>query len=104
MAESQLRKGVLELIVLAALEKEPTYGGALIEHLGMEVSSGTLYPLLTRMKKHAWIGSHWEESPSGPPRKIYSVTEKGSQRITELAQEWRALSVFVNEHLEGIGK
>lgn len=104
MAESQLRKGVLELIVLAALEKEPTYGGALIEHLGMEVSPGTLYPLLTRMKKNAWIGSHWEESPSGPPRKIYSVTEKGSERIAELAQEWRALSVFVNEHVEGIGK
>lgn len=104
MAEAQLRKGVLELIVLAALEKEPTYGGALIERLGMEVSSGTLYPLLTRMKNHAWIGSHWEESLSGPPRKIYSVTGKGSERIAELAQEWRALSVFVNEHLEGIGK
>ncbi|AFF23007.1 Transcription regulator padR [Corynebacterium pseudotuberculosis P54B96] len=104
MAESQLRKGVLELIVLAALEKEPAYGGALIERLGVEVSTGTLYPLLTRMKKHAWIDSHWEESPSGPPRKIYSVTEKGSERISDLAQEWRALSVFVNDYLEGIGK
>lgn len=94
MADSQLRKGVLELVVLSSLKREPTYGGALLQRLeaqGLAVSSGTLYPLLTRLKKGGHIDSKWEESPSGPPRKVYSVTKKGAGYLQMLHQDWNSL-------------
>lgn len=105
MAESQLRKGVLELVVLAALNRQPTYGGALLDileqSLGSEVSSGTLYPLLTRLRKAGMLATHWEESPAGPPRKVYRLTERGSARFAELNDEWHTLVEAVSTTLKG---
>lgn len=107
MADSQLRKGVLELVVLASLEADPTYGGALLDRLtaqGLDVSSGTLYPLLTRLKKAGHISSHWEESPAGPPRKVYGVTARGLSQTRSLAADWRELTAIVEAQLEGLGQ
>lgn len=105
MVESQLRKGVLELVVLAALQQQPTYGGALLEtltaSLGSDVSSGTLYPLLARLRKTGLVDTHWEESPVGPPRKIYRVTDRGAERLTSLHAEWNALVEAVSNALKG---
>ncbi|MDC4232792.1 PadR family transcriptional regulator [Actinomyces sp. B33] len=103
--DSQLKKGALELIVLASLAHEPAYGGALLDRLtatGLALSAGTLYPLLTRMKKTGHITSHWEESPSGPPRKVYSLTPAGRARAHHLASQWRALASIVDTHLKGL--
>lgn len=103
MADSQLRKGVLELVVLSSLKREPTYGGALLDRLdeqGLAVSSGTLYPLLTRLKKAGHIDSEWAESPSGPPRKVYSVTKKGTAHLRALHDDWRSLIEVVGQELE----
>ncbi|WP_296137680.1 PadR family transcriptional regulator [uncultured Tessaracoccus sp.] len=105
MADSQLRKGALELVVLVQLEARPTYGGALLARLaelGLDISSGTLYPMLTRLKKAQHVASHWEESPSGPPRKVYTVTARGRRQLRTLARDWRALSTVVDAQLEGI--
>lgn len=108
MASSQLRKGVLELIVLSTLERQSSYGGEILERLdneaGMQVSAGTLYPLLTRLKKSGFIDSHWEESPSGPPRKVYDMTPKGRKRMSQLAAEWRSLASMVEKQLKGLGQ
>lgn len=102
MAASQLRKGVLDLVVISSLTAAPTYGGALLErlarHEALEVVAGTLYPLLTRLRAAGLLDAHWDESPSGPPRKIYTVTPQGRSRLVELQQEWRALQDAV-EHL-----
>lgn len=102
MATSQLRKGVLDLVVLSSLAAAPAYGGALLErlarHEALEVVAGTLYPLLTRLRGAGLLDAHWEESPSGPPRKIYTVTSEGRRRLGELEQEWQALQRAV-EHL-----
>lgn len=99
MAESQLRKGALELIILGTLEKQPTYGGALVARMNLEadleLSSGTLYPLLSRLKKAKLLTTDWEESPSGPPRKIYHITSAGSARLQELYCEWQKLGAVV---------
>lgn len=105
MADSQLRKGVLELIVLASLAASPTYGGALLSRLsaiGLDVSTGTLYPLLTRLKKAGHIASHWEESPAGPPRKIYDITTQGRQHARELTNEWRTLAHIIETTVKGL--
>lgn len=104
MADSQLRKGVLELAVLAQLDAKPTYGGGLLEalaELGLELSPGTLYPLLTRLKKSGFLTTHWEESPVGPPRKVYSVTPAGRERSVNLTAEWRDLEAVIDSLLKG---
>lgn len=105
MADSQLRKGVLELIVLTCLDQHPTYGGALLdrlrEDLATPVSSGTVYPLLSRLRKAGHVTSHWEESPSGPPRKVYGLTPRGRTHREELAAEWRQLASTLDSLMEG---
>lgn len=104
MADTQLRKGVLELIVLRSLHANPGYGGALLERLnaqGLDVSSGTLYPLLARLKKAGNLTSRWEESPSGPPRKVYVVTDAGRTQLATLTAEWQTLTTIVDTILKG---
>lgn len=99
MAESQLRKGAIELIVLGLLDSHASYGGQLLERLmqeaGVDVSSGTLYPLLSRLRKSGLVGASWEESPVGPPRKIYKLTSSGQARLIQMKQEWDLLALAV---------
>lgn len=95
MPQSQLRKGALEIVILGLLDSQPSYGGQLLERLtqetGLEVSQGTAYPLLARLRKGGLVTTHWEESPAGPPRKVYTVSPQGKQRIRTLAAEWTEL-------------
>lgn len=99
MAESQLRKGAIELVVLGLLRSAPSYGGELIQRLaaeaGLEVSEGTLYPLLARLKKAGHLDTEWEESPSGPPRKIYRLSSNGHERLGQLETQWHVLNQAV---------
>ena len=101
---AQLRRGVLELAILALLERQRSFGGAIVEELaarpGLEASAGTVYPLLTRLRTAGLLATEWEESPSGPPRKYYSLTRDGHRAYAELTHSWRALSSAVNDLLE----
>jgi PadR family transcriptional regulator, regulatory protein PadR len=103
---SQLRKGVLELAVLGLLGAEPKYGTQLVEELAAEpalaISAGTVYPLLARLAKGGLVASHWQESPSGPPRKYYTLTAVGRGRKTALASEFSAISEAVTHLLGGL--
>lgn len=105
MAESQMRKGVLELMVLAILNRRPSYGGEILDTLtqakGIEVSSGTLYPLLSRLHKNGVLETRWEESPIGPPRKIYSLTARGHEHLSSLHEDWTTMAAAVTTILEG---
>ncbi|MDB6133389.1 MAG: PadR family transcriptional regulator [Verrucomicrobiales bacterium] len=81
----QVRKGVLELCLLSALETGELYGYALVKTLsatpGLSVAEGSIYPLLSRMKNAGLVASRLEESPSGPARKYYSLTDAGRDRL-----------------------
>ena len=100
MADSQLRKGALELVTLAVLDNEPSYGGQLLqrlsEQLQLAVSPGTLYPLLARLNRSGAVETNWQESPIGPPRKIYNLTPAGRARLGQLQREWQALTAAIN--------
>lgn len=99
---TQLRKGALELAVLALLHQAPRYGGKVVEDLtagGLDVSTGTIYPVLTRLKKAELVQTHWEESPAGPPRKFYTLTDAGQEELRDLASAWRSLSGTIEELL-----
>lgn len=77
--KAQMRKGILEYCILAILSREDSYAPKIIAELKaakMIVVEGTLYPILTRQKNAGLLTYRWEESPQGPPRKYYTLTEK----------------------------
>lgn len=90
--KSQMRKGVLEYCILSMLRKDAAYVSSLIAGLkeaNMIVVEGTLYPLLTRQKNQGLLSYRWEESPQGPPRKYYTLTDKGLKVLEEMDMAWR---------------
>lgn len=98
-AKAQMRKGVLELCVLSLLSRGDAYANDLINQLKeakMIVVEGTLYPLLTRQKNAGLLSYRWEESPQGPPRKYYSLTDEGRKYLTELMSSWDELVEMVD--------
>lgn len=90
--KAQMRKGVLEYCILSLLGKNDAYASSLIAALKeakMIVVEGTLYPLLTRQKNQGLLSYRWEESPQGPPRKYYMLTQKGRQVLEDMDAAWR---------------
>ena len=89
---SQLRKGVLEYCVLALLRDGQRYGFELVRALseaeGLLVSEGTIYPLLSRLRRDDLVSTSWRESESGPPRRYYQLTDTGQRALSEFSAEW----------------
>lgn len=101
--KSQMRKGVLEFCVLLILQHGAAYSSDIIEALkkaNLIVVEGTLYPLLTRMKKAGLLSYNWIESTSGPPRKYYELTANGAEALNALASLFsditRSVSILSN--------
>lgn len=93
-AKSQMRKGMLEYCVMLLLRKEACYTSDIISHLkeaDLIVVEGTLYPLLTRLKKEGLLCYEWRESTQGPPRKYYALTTEGEEFLNQLDDEWKTL-------------
>jgi PadR family transcriptional regulator PadR len=97
--KSQMRKGMLEYCILLLLYKERSYASDIIRKLKesqLIVVEGTLYPLLTRLKNDNFLSYEWVESPQGPPRKYYKLTDKGEVFLGELENLWKELNEAVN--------
>lgn len=97
--KSQMRKGILEFCILSVIRNKEVYPSEIIAELKkaeLQILEGTLYPLLTRLKNAELLSYRWEESPSGPPRKYFSLTEKGNQFYEQLQITWNQLSEAVN--------
>ena len=89
--KAQMRKGTLEYCILAILSRNDAYASQIIAELKqaeMIVVEGTLYPILTRQKNQGLLSYRWEESTQGPPRKYYTLTEKGRQFLAQLDTAW----------------
>ena len=89
--QAQMRRAVLEYCILGILRKGDSYASPLIselKHAQMIVVEGTLYPLLARQKNQGLLSYRWEESPSGPPRKYYSLTDKGRRALELMDAAW----------------
>ncbi len=87
-----MRRGTLEYCVLALLRDEERYGFDLVRALGaadeMVTSEGTIYPLLTRLRKDELVTTFWQESASGPPRRYYRLTDAGGAALAAFSEEW----------------
>jgi len=97
--EAQMRKGILELVILSLLARNDAYASDIINELKQTrliVVEGTLYPLLTRLKNGELLNYRWEESTQGPPRKYYTITEKGKEFLGQLNNTWDELVGAVN--------
>jgi PadR family transcriptional regulator, regulatory protein PadR len=101
--EVQLRKGCLELAILASLWGGRLYGLEILRQLesgsDLIVSEGTVYPLLSRLKSLALVDSEWVESDGGHPRKYYRLTAAGKQRAREMARVWQEFSSSLSKLL-----
>ncbi|MFC2167156.1 PadR family transcriptional regulator [Acidobacteriota bacterium] len=95
----QLRKGILELAILGSLHHNSHYGYSLIKSISgdsdIELSEGTIYPILARLSKEQLIRSEWVESKQGPPRKYYSLTLDGENAYKILSAEFEKLADMV---------
>lgn len=89
---TQLRRGALEYCVLALLRDEARYGVELIRQLsnvdGMVTSEGTIYPLLSRLRRAELVDTFWRESDAGPPRRYYRLTPAGKAALDDFAEQW----------------
>ncbi len=86
----QFKKGVLELCVLVVLCRRDYYGYELVQTISrkIDISEGTIYPLLRRLTAEGYFSSYIQESAEGPARKYYQITDKGKEYAAELLQEW----------------
>jgi PadR family transcriptional regulator, regulatory protein PadR len=96
---TQLRKGILELAILGALSRGRHYGYSLVRTIagssGIDLTEGTIYPILARLAKEGLVRSEWVESSQGPPRKYYTLTPKGEEAFRILDEEFRKLASMV---------
>ena len=92
---TQLRKGILELAIMAALYRDTHYGYSLVREMTaagvFNLKEGTIYPILTRLAKEGLVQTEWVESKQGPPRKYYALTDSGRIMCEALMDEFRRL-------------
>lgn len=102
---SQFRKGALELAILALLRDGELYGVEIVEQLaglpGLAATSGTVYPLLSRLQKTGLVKTAWRESPSGPPRKYYRLSSAGVDDLAAMTDGWRAMAAALESLIGG---
>ncbi len=102
-----MRKGTLEFCILLVIGKRDVYASDIIKELkeaNLLVVEGTLYPLLSRLKSSGLLKYTWTESTSGPPRKYYSLTEKGTETVVNLNESWMAFSKSINQLIKAYEK
>jgi PadR family transcriptional regulator PadR len=95
-----LRKGLLELAVLSAISQDKAYVADILARLDkspFSTTEGTLYPLLSRLKRQGLLAYQWAESETGPPRKYYQLTHAGTERLHNLKTYWKELETSIDE-------
>jgi PadR family transcriptional regulator, regulatory protein PadR len=101
---AQLRRGLLRYCVLTLVARRPYYGLEMTVQLqalgGPTISSGTIYPLLNRLRRDGLVTTTWSESSSGPPRRYYSATPDGVHEAREFQSAWNPFASAISELLE----
>ena len=95
-----LRKGLLEFVILRIINADKLYVADMLKRLSatdFATQEGTLYPLLSRMRREELVDYEWKESDAGPPRKYYQLTEKGRTALAELDAYWNSLNSTITQ-------
>jgi PadR family transcriptional regulator PadR len=104
--EAQMRKGCLEMAVLASLWDGRLYGLEVLRVLERDSSlvlgEGTVYPILNRLRTEGLLRSQWVEAEAGHPRKYYELTDTGRERVTRMAETWTQFSAGLGRLIEPV--
>jgi PadR family transcriptional regulator PadR len=98
-----IRKGLLEFLVLKIVAADKVYVADILNQLGgteFATQEGTLYPLLSKMRREELVDYEWKESDAGPPRKYYELTAKGREQLRETSEYWQKIIATV----KGLGQ
>jgi PadR family transcriptional regulator, regulatory protein PadR len=102
---SQVKRGLLELCILNLVHQDPKYGYQIVKRLtsvpGLVAGAGTVYPLLSRLKRDGLLSSSLEESPQGPARRTYVLTPAGRRHMRSINEAWREIAVAVDAFMAG---
>lgn len=104
--DSQIKRGTLEMLLLRLVRNERSYGYDLVSQLDdrseglIEIKEGTLYPVLYRLEDSGFIRAEWDPPERGAPRKYYSITDEGRDRLAQLTESWRAWVEIVNRIMD----
>ena len=97
---SAIRKGLLEFLILRIIASDKVYVADILKRLSdtdFATQEGTLYPLLSKMRRDGLVDYEWQESGSGPPRKYYQLTAKGTSQLAELNDYWKHLNTTITQ-------
>jgi PadR family transcriptional regulator PadR len=95
-----IRKGLLEFLILKIVSNNRVYVADILKRLSeteFATQEGTLYPLLSKMRRENLVDYEWKESEVGPPRKYYTLTPKGRTQLAELNQYWKQINSTINQ-------
>ncbi len=95
-----IRKGLLEFLILKIVAADKVYVADIMKRLrdtDFATQEGTLYPLLSKMRRDGLVDYEWQESDAGPPRKYYELTARGKSQLAELNDYWKHLNATVTQ-------
>jgi len=95
-----IRKGLLEFLILKIISADKVYVADMLKRLSdteFATQEGTLYPLLSKMRRESLVDYQWKESDAGPPRKYYKLTAKGKSQLAELNEYWKQINATIDE-------
>lgn len=95
-----IRKGLLEFLILKIVASDKVYVADILKRLSdteFATQEGTLYPLLSKMRRDGLVDYEWQESDAGPPRKYYQLTAKGKSQLAELNDYWELLNLTITQ-------
>src|SRR3954465_10501946 len=95
-----IRKGLLEFLILRIVSSDKVYVADMLNRLSpteFATQEGTLYPLLSKMRREGLVDYEWQESCAGPPRKYYRLTAKGKSQLTELNEYWKYINTTISQ-------
>ena len=97
---SAIRKGLLEFLILKIIASDKVYVADMLSRLSeteFKTQEGTLYPLLSKLRREGLVDYEWQESDAGPPRKYYELTTKGKSQLAELTAYWKDINATINQ-------
>jgi len=95
-----IRKGLLEFLILKIVSADKVYVADILERLSeteFATQEGTLYPLLSKMRRDGLLDYEWQESDAGPPRKYYELTARGKAQLADLNEYWEYLNTTITQ-------
>jgi PadR family transcriptional regulator len=97
---SAIRKGLLEFLILKIIASDKVYVADMLSRLSeteFKTQEGTLYPLLSKLRREGLVDYEWQESDAGPPRKYYELTARGKSQLAELNAYWKDINATINQ-------